>query len=110
MSNNSFEPDKLMAFIKEQAKVIKAQSFSRYQTVAIYSSVLDTLQIWITHGNMPIKDVNLMAESIFELNLAIEISYSNYRNENKNLWSKIFGWGVSKIPQIDIKDVLKQQK
>ena len=38
---------------------------------------------------------------------AIEIAYSNYRKEKKNRWYNMIGFGMSKIPKIDLKSLLK---
>ena len=101
-----FDPDKFMQFLKEQAKLIRTSSLDRWQVIHLHDEVMFGLELWRMSGLQPIKSRNEMQEAFFELNLSYHIAYSNYRKENKNMWTSIFGWTASRIPQFDMKKIL----
>lgn len=102
-----FDPEQHFRFMKEQAKIIREQSFDINQIRYILERLKDSIELWRISGNAPVKETNKMAEAMFEIFLALEISHSNYRKENKNMWTRIFSFGTSKIPNIDIKKLIK---
>lgn len=100
-----FNPDRFHNYMKEQATIIRKQSLDLNQILNIRDDFRWVLSVWELHGRKNGGDINLMSEAMFEFNLALQIAFSNYRTENKNFWKFIFGWGVSKIPQIDLNQI-----
>ena len=100
-----FDPDRFHEFLKEQAKIIRESSLDTWQIMHLHEELLHGIQIWGMSTSQPIKNRNEMQEAFFELNLAYHIAYSNYRKENKNMWTAIFGWTASKIPQLDMRNL-----
>jgi len=103
-----FDEKRLFNFIKEQAKIIKEQSFDVTQINRTANNYLTLLYTWERY-NKKIKDLNLLYEAFFELFISLEISYSNYRayKMKHNIWAKIFGFGISKIKKIDLTKIFK---
>ncbi|MFH1399465.1 MAG: hypothetical protein ABIG95_05125 [Candidatus Woesearchaeota archaeon] len=97
-----FDPVRFEKFTREQAKIIREQPLDKWQIQAIYEDFVNVLRYATIVHHLPSKDFNGFIESVLELNIAMQIAYSNYRTENKTLWRTIIGWAVSKIPQIDL--------
>ncbi|MBI2660255.1 hypothetical protein HYX07_03785 [Candidatus Woesearchaeota archaeon] len=107
MDKNKFDPEKFSLFLKEQAKIIRGQSLTRNQAINIYEQLKSIVKYWQLSGNSPVKDANSFSEGFFEFFLAIEIAHSNYRKENKTMWSNIFNFSKDKLPQFNLKDLMK---
>ncbi|MCX6706796.1 MAG: hypothetical protein NT001_01500 [Candidatus Woesearchaeota archaeon] len=109
MEKGRFEEKRFFDFVSEQSKLIRGKSFDLKQIEFIIKIFSNQAEIYEkAHGLEPIQDVNKAYEILFEFQLSLQIAYSNYRKENKTMWTNIFGWGVNKIPQIDINDILKK--
>ena len=108
MEVEKFDPDRFNKFLIEQAKLIREQVFDLNQIIRVHEGLQTMIQIWELHGNQPICKVNNFAEATFEFNLACQIAYSNYRRENKTMWTTIFGWGANKIPKLDVSKMLNK--
>ncbi|HLC58249.1 MAG TPA: hypothetical protein VJI68_00140 [Candidatus Nanoarchaeia archaeon] len=105
----NFNFDELCDFLKKQANIIRGQAFDKSQIIAITNELYYLLKLAFSHQDQSaILNRTQLSEAIFEFNLALEISFSNYRKQNKNLWKAIFGWGVSKVPKLKIPDIVKK--
>ncbi|MFH1181679.1 MAG: hypothetical protein V1702_01855 [Candidatus Woesearchaeota archaeon] len=104
--NGSFDPDRFNKFLKEQAKLIRESSLDIWQIKALHDEILYGLELWRMSGLQQVKNRNEMQEAFFELNLSFHLAYSNYQRENKNMWTAIFGWTASRIPQFNPEKLL----
>ena len=104
MNNMEEKPrtDKMSSFLKEQSKIIMKYPFDLQQIGNIIKNMEIPLSVWKSMGKLPMKEANDVAESLFQFNLALQISYSNYRTQNKAFWSRIFHFGIKKMPQLKI--------
>ena len=103
-----FDEKRLFNFIKEQAKTIREQSLDREQLKNLSNRRLSIINAWERFNRNDIGDLNLIYEAIFELALSFEIAFSNYRKENKNMWTAIFGFGTSKLKEFDPKIIFER--
>ena len=92
-------------FWKRVIPEIKKQSFSRDQIRNIKLDFIEQLLSKRIIDELLFNDYKLRLLET-ELNLALEIAYSNYRKENRSFWSKIFGDFVKRLPEI--KDLSKK--
>ncbi len=104
----SFNPDKLSIYLKEQAKIIRSQSFDRNQIIRVLNNLNPIFHAWRRSGGHNPGNANLFWEAFFEFNLSLDIAYSNYRKENTNFWRDALGFGFSKVPQVDIKKLISK--
>ena len=104
----NFNTDKFYTFLKDQAKLIRKQSFDKNQIIILLEKIKISSKVLQLQGNTQIPDLNKMLEALFEFNLALQIAYSNFRKENKSMWTTIFGWCLSKIPSLSLDEILKK--
>ncbi len=91
--------EKLYDFWKEQIPIIKEQSFDRRQIFQIKRDFIRQLfSSIITDEVFKLGPELKILES--KLNIALEISFSNYRRENNSFWEKIFGYSLRSLPQL----------
>jgi mRNA-degrading endonuclease YafQ of YafQ-DinJ toxin-antitoxin module len=108
MNEPYFDKKRFLLFVKDQAKIIKEQSFDRNQIVTILDHLMREWKAYTKFmDNKQISDPNLMHEAVSDVLLALQISFSNYRKENKNMWATIFGFGASKLPKLDPSILIK---
>ena len=74
--------DRFSDFLINQSKIIREQPFDENQIEILFK----TLQT-ITIIDNSLSNRNKFAEALFEFNLACQIAYSNYRTENKTMWT-----------------------
>lgn len=93
--------------ILRQAAIIREQEFDLNQIHQILNLLIHLYKRWMeSEPRVKIKDPTKGLEAIFELNVALACSYSNYRRANKNMWKTIFGWGTSRIPEFKMPELL----
>ncbi|MCD6367767.1 MAG: hypothetical protein J7L45_01640 [Candidatus Aenigmarchaeota archaeon] len=86
-------------FWKKVIPEIKKQSFSRDQIMNIKLNFIDQLSSKRIIDQVFFNDYRLWLLET-ELDLALEISYSNYRKESKSLWLRIFDSFVKRLPEV----------
>ena len=90
---------KIYDFWKAIIPEIKKQSFSREQIINIKRKFLDQVMPKIEVDKLLFKDYRLsLLDS--ELDIALEIAYSNYRRENRGFWREVFGGIAKQLPSL----------
>jgi len=86
-------------FWKTAIPEIKKQSFSRDQVINIKRDFLEQILSKSLVDELLFKDYRLsLLQS--ELNIALEIAYSNYRKENPGFWRDVFGGIARQLPSL----------
>lgn len=88
-------------YLLKYAIEIKKYSFDEYQIKDLISIISVIMEHNIKlEGKKPIEDVNLTYEALMEFRLALLVAYSNYRQEKKSLWARIFHRTIPELPKM----------
>lgn len=106
---NNFDPDKYLEFLREQTKIIREQSFDQNQVGIIWENLKITTEYWgQTARDRKVKNKNLVIEALFELNLSLQIAYSNYRKDNPGFFNSLKYFMSKNVANLDINELLKK--
>ena len=86
-------------FWKEKTKEIKTQKFDKYQILEIKRDFILDLGHHIAVFQM-YQYGEKMRVLENELNFCLQVSFSNFRSENKFFWSNLFSNTIKTIPRL----------
>ena len=110
MDRTLLNTERWFKFWNNKIEEIKKSKLSRQQAITIYESFLNDLQSYKYFPELH-KEYQRFGELIHSMIIALEISYSRYRDSRRSIWDIFRKDGGLKMPDINlIKLGMKNEK